>query len=792
MFKLPGEWARDAIADACMAVRSIRQTPVFAFTVLTTLTVGIGANATLFSLLDAVALRALAVREPGRLVTLHENAGETFGYPAFDRVRQGGRVFAGAIASYDLVGPQPIDDRRGGTAARISAVSANYFDVLGIRPRHGATFHAAPETGRAEPLAVISDAYSRLRFGSSGAAVGETLQYLGRTFVITGVMPVEFRGVVADNATDVWLPLEQTMPANDMRWTRGRWLRIMARLQTSATAAQAGAEVSALLGRVVTAENGRTGYSSVRRRFVRPLVILQVVVAVVLLIGCANIAGLTLTRCAFRAREFAIRHAIGAARSRLGRQLLIESLSLCCIGGAFGLVNAWWLSSALLALLPAKDSGAATAMAFQMNPSVLGFWILLIVVCGVVVAILPMVRASRTERGQLLLRANSEPVGRPTANRLLIIAEIALCSVVLSGAGLFVRTLHNLLSQNVGFNARNLVVADLSVTRPQPVESLEEICRRLIASPGVIASGFSHIGQMSGYGIDGSVYIKGATGSPYTAFEQRISVGFLAAMGTPLVSGRDFSSKDRVGSPNVAIVNEEFVRRSGLQNPIGQRFGNYPAPELQNVEIVGVVHDAKWIDFRETPQPMYYRPFRQIPSAGATVVARFSPDAGISLESVRRATDLGTGVSLRKISALEAVVRDSLATERFLAYVSSALGLVALAIVGIGLYGLLTWTVNSRRKEIGLRLALGADPRLVNWMITRESLALLAVGLPLGLAATSIASVALKSVLFELSPTDPVTLSISLMFVILVVIAATIVPARRATRIDPLSTLRSE
>ena len=788
--------------DLHYAARVLRKNPGFSATAVLMLALGIGANTALFGLLDALLLRSLPVPQPEQLVRLADGDRDTFGYPSFDEIRQGSHSFSGIIASQSTPTFRRIEEDGVPRPVILQAVSAAYFDVLGVSAWRGRLFGGADAASPEGAVAVISESYWRSRYGSDPSAIGKHFRHADRDFTIVGVAPPRFRGILLDASADIWVPFEQAEPLNSMLWTRGRWLYVMGRLRPGATAARAQAEATARLGRRIVVEGGGTGFSRLRDRLSGPLLVVQLVTVMVLLIACANLANLILARAASRDREIAIRQAVGASRARLVRQLLTESLLLSVVGGALALVVAQWLSDAVLGFLPPESSAALPNLAFYSNARVIGACAAISVATCLLFGLAPAFRATGPSSGAAL-KTRMETGGRDRrwTSRALVVCEVSLCVFLLIGAGLFVGSLRNLLAVDAGFAAKQIVVADVEFPREYEqatrTQRLEDLSKRAAMLPDVRAAGFSQIGQMSGLGIEGSVYVRAQVqrqGQVRSAFEQRVSPGFLAAMGTELLSGRDFDARDGATSAPVAIVNESFVRQFlPTGQPLGQRFGTDGPESSEHFEIVGVVVDSKWVDLRETRRPMYYRPFRQLPTAGATMVVRTSgrPEAVIgAISGIVQATD--RRLALKNVAPFTEIVNRTLAIDRMVAHASAAFGLLALLIVCAGLFGVLAYGVARRTREIGVRMALGATPAALQWMVMRESLVMLAAGLPIGTVAALAGTRFVASMLFGLTPADPATIAGAVVLLTAVALAAAYVPARRATKVDPLTALRAE
>jgi putative ABC transport system permease protein len=570
-------------------------------------------------------------------------------------------------------------------------------------------------------------------------------------------------------------------------------MQIMGRLAPGASISQADAEASAILGRPVRFERGDVGYSALRVRLYRPLLLVSWVVALVLLIAAANLANLMRAATVARQREIAVRAAIGATRSRIVRQLATESVVLTVIGGGLGLLVAKWTSRMLLAFLPPDQAVAMPNLQFQIDPAVLMFVLLLSLGTCICFGVLPAFRAAGTPS-----RSTRIPLGRS-----ILVAQIVMCTALLVVASVFVRTVQNLRGQQAGYQEDRLLVADVAFPRSYREERRDEIIEqlraRVSAMPGVDVAAFSHVGQLSGNAIEMQIGFPGGsnTQSELAAIiEQRVSPGFIAAMGTPLVGGREFAETDDDRAPLVAIVNESFARRFlPGRDPLGARFFREGGTHSgEPMEIVGVVRDSKWVNLRDDSPVMYYRPYKQMGGTPAVrMVIRLNRDRGIvERELLPLASSIDKGIILSNIVPFSEVVDRTLVVERMVAQVSSAFGMLALLIASIGLYGALAYTVARRRREIGIRIAIGAQAGSIEGMFLKESLTLMAIGVaigvPAGIAVTRLAS----SLLFGLGPADPISLGVALTALTVTTVAATYLPARSAAAIDPILALRSE
>lgn len=501
--------------DLRHGLRVFRRQPGFSATAVLTLALGIGANTALFALLDGLILRALPVSNPHELVRLTTRGEETFGFELFDRIRSNSRSLASVIAVQTINRRANIEDASGIREANVHVVSGDYFPVLGISAAAGRAFAPADTAWSGEGVAVVSEAYWRARVRAPDDVLGSRLRYLNRDYTIIGVAPAKFSGTMAENPADVWVPLRQVHAPDSQIWTRARFLKLMGRLRPSATADAALAEVSTIAGAAqrVGVEPGGNGFSSLRERFTRPLLILQALVTLVLVVACANLANLMLARGVSRQREIAIRLALGASRGRLVRQLTTESLLLSLAGGAFALGVAAALTSGLLALLPPAFAGAAAQLDLRLDRMLVLFALGLSLVTGLVCGLVPALRATRGDGRSSLRSRLTGPGERSLTSRALVVCAVSLSVALVVGAGLFVRTLHHLWNRDNGFAAEQVVVAEVELrpgSTPFPAPSqYEDLLGRIRRIEGTQAAGFSRIGQLAGGFISFTITVPG-------------------------------------------------------------------------------------------------------------------------------------------------------------------------------------------------------------------------------------------------------------------------------------------
>ena len=797
-------WLEGFFQDLRHALRTLRRRPGFALTAIFLLALGIGANTAMFGLVDSLMLETMTSARPQDLVKITEGEPgpayrETLAYPAYDALRRNTALLRD-LALMSILNPRPAEIQEHGEPAEayVQWVSDNFFDVLGVQPARGRLFREGTSSG--EPVAVISHAFWLQHFSQDASAIGARFRYLNREFTVAGIAAPEFHGSEFDSPTDIWVPILQAIPASDDTYTRGRLFHLMARVPREARA-RARAEAAAAFQAPITIQETAVGYSQLRNRLGRPLLLLQFVAALVLLIACVNLANLMLARAASREREIAARWSLGASKARLVRSLFAESLVLSSAGGSLALAVAYWINGALLRFLPADQARALANLRFEPDLWILGFTGLLSAITCVLFGLVPAIQAVRRS-GSLAVRWGAGVQrNRSWTGRSLIAGEIAVCTLLLMIAGVFVRSVQNLRGQDSGYREDQLLIADIDFPRGYPEErrdqEIEDLRVRSGSLPGVEAAAFSHLGQLSGGGIEYRIQVPGReTPRGDIVFEQRISPRFFAAMGARILAGREFTEQDQATSLPVAIVNPAFAAKYlPPGNPIGQRFfqeGGSRAGEL--MEVVGVVQDSKWINLRADSPPMYYRPYTQ--KAGYPV-ARFAIRAKGDLDALaaqfrQTAAAIDPQMILRSVTPFTEVVNRSLLTERLVSQVSTGGGVLALLIAAVGLYGVLAYGVTRRRREIGVRIAVGASPGSVEWMILRESLVLLAAGVVLGVPAGALVTRLVSSLLFGVGPHDPATIAAILGVLAVSTLAASYWPARRAAQVNPVATLRED
>ena len=823
--------------DIRHASRSLRKAPGFSAVVILTLGLGIGANTAIFSLMDQVLLRPLPVHDPAALVLL-DGPGPfrgrtmnamTFSYPMYDDFRDRNEVFSGVLARFPL--PTTIVWRGASERANGELVTGNYFDVLGVRPALGRLFSASDDHTRgAHPVAVLSYGYWQRRFGGDPQVLNQTIIVNGHPLTIVGVSGRGFTGVQVGQAADVMVPLmmkaEMTPTWNDLDNRRSRWLTVMARLKPGISRTQAEAAMNVIYRQINEQEikevpggseswrqrfvskhldvlPGHKGLSDLRQEFSTPLIVLMSMVAVVLLIACANVANLLLARTMARQKEITLRLALGAGRARIMRQQIVESGLLAAAGTIAGLLFAWWTGGLLLSALPGDP--AARSLSADPDLRIAGFALLAGVLTAIVFGIVPALQATRAGVTSALKEESGTVAGggrQIRLRRVLVVAQVALSMVLLAGSGLFARSLYNLKSLDPGFRVDDIFAFSLDPSLSgYSGDRLTGLYRRmqdeLTALPGVRSVSMSQIGALTGNNWSMTIRVDGyqaKEGEDLNPSVDGVGPRYFETMGIPLVSGREFTERDAKGAPRVAIINETMARYffAGT-NPIGRRFG-FGGGAPTDIEIVGVVKDVRSLELRDQAPRFVYIPYAQDEDVTQlTYYVRAAPDGGASGESIRQAVrrlDANLPVFDMKTMALQ--VDESLFIERMVAALSLAFGALATVLAAIGLYGVMSYAVTRRTREIGIRMALGAERGRVLWLVLREVAAMAIVGIAGGLGAALWLTRQIQSQLFGLSPNDPLTLAVATMLLALVAIGAGYIPARRATSIDPMIALRSE
>jgi len=822
--------------DVMFAVRSLRRTPGFAAIAILTLALGIGANTAIFTLIDRVMLESLPVRRPSQLVELLTDRGNgpggAFSYPALEYFRNHTQLCSAIIGMFatdfhTLIEGQPLERLRG------QFVTGNYFSALGVDTVQGRPILAEDDHGLTA-VAVISYSMWQDRFGGSPGAIGKTLRIENVPFTIVGVAPAAFQGLEVGERVDVWVPVEvQALPVlrrPGWRTSAGsKFLRLVGRLKPGVTAEKAYAELRVLFDNAVieneltgrradpgfdasdeqrirswsfVLEPAGAGLSAPRREFSKPLLILMAIVGVLLLIACTNVANLLFARALAREKEIALRLSLGAGRTRLIRQLLTEGAVLASAGGALGLLTAHFLTKDLAAFLAA----ATPPLVLDVSPNVtiLSF-VAGIAVCTVILfGLMPAFRSTGMDCVSAL-KATAGGWRRSKGNRWtggLIVVQVALLMVLILGAGLFLRTLHNLNSTDLGFNRRNVLLARFDsfgsgYSREELIRLTAQLLDRVERIPGVRTASLNMFQPISGgSGINQDFIINpGATGATIarSVYVNFVSPKYFATLGTPLIAGRDFGSQDSSPTPRAVIVNQTFARRYfGTTVPIGKTI----IQRNNQMEIVGIVGDTKYEDIRQAMPPMVYynvfQPGSLFPDS--PVPTQFLIRTELDPETVAAAIRAEVRSVIGNVAISERTLKDhiddSLVRERLITTLAALFGGLALLLAVIGLYGVVSNSVARRTKEIGIRIALGFSQQSAVSMVLREVFVLVCAGIVLGLPLALIITRSVSSLLYGLTPDDPLTVIASVGALLISAFAAGFVPARRASHVDPIAALR--
>ncbi|HTS67368.1 MAG TPA: ABC transporter permease [Terriglobia bacterium] len=827
------------LQDLKFGLRMLAKNPGFTAVAIVTLALGIGANTAIFSLINSALLKTLPVADPDRLVTVGSTSDDAFPYPAFKQLQDRNQVFSGVVAFRSF---EDFDFEVDGHAglAKAQVVSGNYYSVLGVGAILGRTI--APDDDRVAgggPVAVISYDYWIRRFDRDPTVVGKKIALNGSPFTIVGVTPPDFSGLAPGNPYEVAIPINMVAQVRPEWAVAGtpysvlsapfrNWLYLMARLKPGVTQEQALANADPIYrqsmreaaegmsglsvdsartreiyrGFRMHLEPGGRGTAALRQQFSKPLLILMAVVGLLLLITCANVAGLMLARAGARHREIAVRIALGAGRWRLVRQLITESVLLALGGAALGMFLAFWATGVLLAAV--SHSSSPVSLNVQPDARVLAFTIFVSLCTAILFGLAPAVRVTQPRLAGL--QESSRVVGdarhRSGLGKALVVSQVTLSLVLLVGAGLLVRTLEKLKDFNPGFNAEHVLLVSVNPSMVGYKEAQATgLYQRLVAGigalPGVRVASFSDFSPLAVRYSYTLPTVEGYTPRPGESTPVMLNVigpDYFRVLQTPVLLGREFTEADAAGAPRVGIINQAMAHYYfGDANPIGRRF-SVPGwrGDSSWLEIVGVIQDAKYHNLRQPAPPQAYIPFLQAPESGSTTLevrAAIDP-AGLATAVRRVILQADSRLPIFDVKTLTEQVEESLVQDRLVASLSGLFGLLALLLAAIGLYGLMAHTVSRRTNEIGVRMALGARREQILGMMMGEALALAilgaAIGIPIALGATRL----IRSELYGLGPGDPLTVLGTTVLMLSVAGLAGYLPARRATKVDPMVALR--
>jgi predicted permease len=836
------------LRDLQYGIRMLRRAPGFAAVAVITLALGIGANTAIFTVINAVMLRMLPVDHPEQLVTIGDPSRvgswsngtprtDILSYPLYKEIHDHNEVFSSVMAG---LRPEQLQIEIDGVTEKAGShvVTGNYFETLGVKALIGRTFTGEEDRAPgADPYIVLSYAFWQRRFAGDPRVLGRTIKIKGFPFTIIGVAPPEFFGEIVGSRPSFWVPMmmqPQLMPGRGfLEAPNTSALQLMARLKPGVAVEQARQNVNAIVKGALTetlaaklsaddreaiksgnvklavlVEAGGRGLSRVRAQFSGPLILLMGMVALVLLVACVNVANLMLARSAARQREIAVRLAIGASPWRVSRQLLTESVLLAFMGGAFGLLVANWGSATLVQLANRTTTGNPIVLGLDWG--VLGFTGGVCVLTGLLFGLVPAVRFLRMNVAPALKEGGRDSSGgahKNRAGRVLISSQIALAVLVVMAAGLLVRSLRNLQELDLGYARDRLVLARAdfigSGYKKETVAAhTRELLDRIGKLPGVRSVTTSQNGLYSGTESADAYDVEGFTPQNQQdsiSYEDQVGPNYFATIGVPILLGRDINEQDYASGAYVAVVNETFAKfYFGSRNPIGHKakIQDSEHPNRPPFEIVGVARDVRDHNVRVKPERRIYAPLSNgaidsSVSPNLEIRAAGNPEALINeLRTAIRQYD--PNLIVENIQTGDELVNDTLNTQVLVARLSSFFGILVLALICVGLYGSMSYGVVGRTKEIGVRMALGATRVDVVWMVAREACIMLGIGIAVGIPIGIATSTAFKAMLFNVSKADPISIVASIATLIAISIAAAVIPARRATRVDPMVALRYE
>ena len=830
------------LPDLRFSLRAIRRNPLFTSVAVLSLALGIGANTAIFTLMDQLMLRQLPIRDPDQLVMLYQRGahngnnmgGRMHSYPIYQDFQKKAEPFSEVLCRRLISTSVSVDNQTERVEAEM--VSGNFFSMLGVKPATGRLFNSKEDDQvyQGHPVVVLSYDYWENRFSRDPKVVGKKILVNNYPMTIVGVSAPGFSGLDPAMSPKIRVPIqmkEAMLP--HMYWfhtgdRRTRWVQVFARLKPGYTAESARAPMQGLFRQIreyeatlpaaknwsayardqflrgtIHVERAATGYSDLRNSFSTALIVLMSMVGLVLLIACANVANLLIARAFARQKEIAVRLSIGASRGRLVRQLLVESLVLSFAGGIAGIILAVAMTRGLLALVP--SNGNPLLIHAEPDLRILLFTLTLTFLTGLIFGLAPALRASRPDLWTTLKDAVGSIAGTGGSLFLrkgLVIAQVTLSFLLLFGAGLFVKSLQNLRATETGFrDADNLVTFQVSPAlngydAPRTVHFYEELLRNLRAVPGVKSAALAAVALLHGDEWDSTTSVEGHTakdGEDMQAFMNSLSPDYFKTMGIPILEGRDFDWRDIRADSKVAIVNEKFARHFfGEKSAVGRHIGRGGGPGTKiDIEIIGVAANSLYEGPREGVRRQVF-----VPNTGNQGVA-FYVRAGLGSASAYAAArsevnKLDPSMPVYELKTLGSQLDETLLTERLIALLSAGFGLLATLLAAIGLYGVMAFVVARRTKEVGVRMALGAQPASVIWLVMKEVLLLLAIGLAIGVPAAIGLGRFVAAQLYGIKPSDPWIAGASMVMLILVASMAGFIPARRASRIDPILALRYE
>jgi putative ABC transport system permease protein len=830
-----------SLSDLRLAIRGLRRSPLFAAVAILSLALGIGANTAIFTLIDQILLRKLPVAAPEQLVMLYQrgsNMGSNMGarmhsYPLYQDLQKKAEPLAEVLCRRIVPASLSVDNQTERVDAEL--VSGNYFSMLGVKPALGRVFNSQEDDQVYEghPVVVLSYGYWVTRFARDPSVIGKKLRVNDYPMTVVGVSAEGFSGIDPVQSPQIRVPvLMKAVLAPSWGWLhmddrRARWVQVFGRLKPGYTVESSKAPIQGLFTQIrqfemtlpaakewsaynreqfmkgqLLVDSAAIGYSPVRNDFSTALIVLMCMVGLVLLIACANVANLLIARGFMRQKEIAVRLSLGSSRGRLVRQLLVESLVLSFAGGAVGLAIAFALTRGLLALVPSQ--GQPVLISASPDPRILTFTLSLTVLTGIVFGLLPALRASRTDPWTTMKDTMGSIAGTRGSlfvRKGLVTAQVALSFLLLFGAGLFVRSLQNLKTTDTGVKLENLITFQLSPALSGYDDNrgqlfYQQLMDRLRSAPGVKSAALASVPILAGDEWDSSMSVEGyrfKDGEDMQAFMNAFSPGYFETMNIPLLEGRDFRISDAKREATVAIVNRRFADhffpgKSAVGKHIG--FGGGPNAKL-NIEIIGVVANALYEGPREGVRRQVFLP--NWGKNSAVFYVRTQTASGTASAVLRNEVkQLDPAMPVYEMKTVEGQLDETLLTDRLVAMLSAGFGFVATLLASVGLYGVMAFVVAQRKKELGIRLALGAQPGFVIWLVMREVLLLLAIGLAVGIPAAMGLGQYVAAQLYGVQARDPLIATSTVLLLTIVSALAGLIPAQRASRTDPMLALRQE
>ena len=793
------------IKDIRYGIRGLIKRPGFTTVAVLTLALGIGANSAIFSVLNAVLLRPLPYADADRIVRIEETEGKGgmgVSPPNLLDFQQQNKTFesiAGyARGSFILTGA--------GEPLRVQSceISADLFSVLGVKPLIGRSFLAADERPGQDRFALISHGLWQSRFGGNQALLNQQITLDGLSYTVAGVMPNGFEFPIQSERVEIWTPLEQP---EDLAQLRGaHYLDVVGRIKTGVSLAQARADLDAIASRIAQQYpkevSGKTTVVPLKQDLVgqsQPyLLMLAGAALLVLLIAVANVASLTLARAAERQKEIALRTALGASKSRIVRQLLTESLILSFVGGLAGVTLAGWSTGLLAAIAPGD---LPRFQSIYVDGRVLLFALGLSVISGILLGLIPAWRSANADLQVRLKEGETRSASAPrqALRKALVVSEVTLALVLLCGAGLLIRTLWKLNSVNPGFDPDNVLVGELVLPTTKYRDAgrqtifFQQLIERIKASPGIESVGGTSSLPLSGTNMVFFASVEGRANSTLPASFRSVSPDYFRTMRIPLLKGRWFEDRDTAASQPVVVINETMARQisPNYEEALGKRIKH--GFKNQVAEVVGVIGDVKYAGLDQQTRPEMYAPFAQRAWPFMRIVARSNSDPSLVAAAIREAVRaIDPDQPVDKMMTMSSVVSASFVGRSFYMQLLGTFAALAFILASVGIYGVVSYSVAQRTREIGIRVALGARRSDVLGLVLKEALRLTALGVGLGLIGAFAATRVLRSLLFEVKPTDPATFIFLSLLLTLVALLASYIPARRATKVDPLVALRYE